>query len=51
MGIKKIYLQVTSLNLDKQHLTKLSGLEKLENLKWASFVENDITKIEVSFSD
>ena len=40
------FLKVTSLNLDKQHLTKLSGLEKLENLKWASFVENDITKIE-----
>lgn len=40
------FLKVTSLNLDKQHVTKLSGLEKLENLKWASFAENDITKIE-----
>ncbi|XP_076099461.1 leucine-rich repeat-containing protein 9-like isoform X2 [Mytilus galloprovincialis] len=40
------FLKVTSLNLDKQHLTKLSGLEKLENLKWASFADNDLTKIE-----
>lgn len=40
------FQKVTSLNLDKQHLTKLSGLEKLENLKWASLAENDITKME-----
>ncbi|CAG2238484.1 Leucine-rich repeat-containing protein 9 [Mytilus edulis] len=36
----------TTINQDKQHLTKLSGLEKLENLKWASFADNDLTKIE-----
>ena len=42
-------LQVTTLNLDHQHLTKLSNLDKLENLRWASFNDNDITKIEVSY--
>ncbi|KAJ8308256.1 hypothetical protein KUTeg_013130 [Tegillarca granosa] len=40
------FLKVTSLNLDGQHITKISGLEKLENLKWASFNNNDLTKIE-----
>ena len=44
-----ITLQVTTLNLDDQHITKLSGLERMENLKWASFSNNDITKIEVCF--
>lgn len=39
--------QVTSLFLDNQHITKLSGLERLENLKYASFNKNDITKMEV----
>jgi hypothetical protein len=33
--------------LNNQHITKLSGLERLENLKYASFNGNDITKIEV----
>ncbi|XP_022332452.2 leucine-rich repeat-containing protein 9-like isoform X4 [Crassostrea virginica] len=40
------YLKVTSLFLDNQHITKLSGLERLENLRYASFNGNDITKIE-----
>ncbi|KAK3093172.1 hypothetical protein FSP39_012192 [Pinctada imbricata] len=40
------YTKVTSLNLDGQHITKLSGLEKLDNLKYASFNNNDITKLE-----
>lgn len=40
------YLKVTSLFLDNQHITKLSGLERLENLKYASFNKNDITKME-----
>lgn len=39
--------KVTSLFLDNQHITKLSGLERLENLKYASFNKNDITKMEV----
>ncbi|CAH1791753.1 unnamed protein product [Owenia fusiformis] len=40
------YSKVTTLNLDGQHISKLSNLERLENLKWASFNDNDITKIE-----
>ncbi|XP_062619612.1 leucine-rich repeat-containing protein 9-like isoform X3 [Saccostrea cucullata] len=40
------YQKVTSLYLDNQHITKLSGLERLENLRYASFNNNDITKIE-----
>lgn len=37
---------ITSLNMDGQHISKLSNLERLENLKWASFNDNDLTKIE-----
>ncbi|XP_078672195.1 leucine-rich repeat-containing protein 9-like isoform X1 [Branchiostoma floridae x Branchiostoma belcheri] len=40
------YNKVTTLNLDGQHISKLSNLEKLENLRWASFNDNDITRIE-----
>ncbi|XP_052269181.1 leucine-rich repeat-containing protein 9-like isoform X5 [Dreissena polymorpha] len=40
------YSKITALNLDGQHITKLSNLEKLEHLKYASFNNNDITKIE-----
>ncbi|KAL5249578.1 hypothetical protein ACHWQZ_G018449 [Mnemiopsis leidyi] len=38
--------KVTSLCLDDQHICKLSNLDKLENLKWASFENNEIAKIE-----
>ncbi|XP_067941699.1 leucine-rich repeat-containing protein 9-like [Watersipora subatra] len=38
--------KVTSLCLDRQHLSKLSALDKLINLKWASFCHNDIVKME-----
>ncbi|KAL3874482.1 hypothetical protein ACJMK2_037491, partial [Sinanodonta woodiana] len=40
------YSKVTALNLDNQHLTKISNLDKLENLKYASLENNDLTKIE-----
>ncbi|XP_041353285.1 leucine-rich repeat-containing protein 9-like isoform X2 [Gigantopelta aegis] len=40
------YSKVTTLYLDGQHITKLSNLDRLENLKWASFSNNDLTKIE-----
>ncbi|XP_033624638.1 leucine-rich repeat-containing protein 9-like [Asterias rubens] len=40
------YSKVTTLYLDGQHLSKLSNLERLENLRWASFSDNDLTKIE-----
>ena len=39
--------QVTCLQLDNQHLSKISNLEHLDNLKYVSFNDNDITKIEV----
>ncbi|XP_059173305.1 leucine-rich repeat-containing protein 9-like isoform X2 [Physella acuta] len=42
----KWYSQITTLNLDNQHITKLSNLERLENLLWASFNNNDLTRIE-----
>ncbi|CAL1540956.1 unnamed protein product [Lymnaea stagnalis] len=42
----KWYSQVTTLNLDNQHITKLSNLDRLENLMWASFNSNDLTRIE-----
>ncbi|XP_041469372.1 leucine-rich repeat-containing protein 9-like isoform X1 [Lytechinus variegatus] len=40
------YTKVTTLNLDSQHISKLSNLERLVNLRWASFNDNDLTKIE-----
>ncbi|XP_077863786.1 leucine-rich repeat-containing protein 9-like [Saccoglossus kowalevskii] len=40
------YLQVTTLNLDSQHISKISNLDRLENLRFVSFNDNDITKIE-----
>ncbi len=43
-----MHLQITALVLDDQCLSKLSGLEDLNSLKWASFNNNDIAKIEVS---
>ena len=38
---------MTCLQLDDQHLSKISNLENLENLRFVSFNNNDITKIEV----
>ncbi|XP_078516483.1 leucine-rich repeat-containing protein 9 [Lissotriton helveticus] len=40
------FAKITTLNLDGQNLYKLSNLEKLENLRWASFRNNFLTKIE-----
>lgn len=41
-----ILLQITVLSLDGQHLFKISNLEKLEHLRWASFSNNNLTQIE-----
>uniref|UniRef100_A0A8C8RA21 Leucine rich repeat containing 9 n=1 Tax=Pelusios castaneus TaxID=367368 RepID=A0A8C8RA21_9SAUR len=41
-----LYSRITVLDLDGQHLTKIANLEKLENLRWASFSNNNLTKIE-----
>nr|XP_002121920.1 leucine-rich repeat-containing protein 9-like [Ciona intestinalis] len=38
--------KVTVLNLDGQFIGKLVGLERLENLCWASFDRNCVTKLE-----
>eukprot|EP00794_Sanderia_malayensis_P011828 gene11828-13054_t len=43
---KKWFYKVTCLQLDNQHLSKISNLEHLENLRFVSFNHNDITKIE-----
>ncbi|XP_045436000.1 leucine-rich repeat-containing protein 9 isoform X2 [Pipistrellus kuhlii] len=40
------HLKITALNLDGQHLFEITNLEKLENLKWASFNNNNLTKME-----
>lgn len=40
------YAKVTTVHLEGQHITKLSHLDRLENLRWASFSDNDLTKIE-----
>ncbi|XP_068615227.1 leucine-rich repeat-containing protein 9-like [Brachionichthys hirsutus] len=38
--------KITSLNLDNQRISKLINLEKLVNLRWASFNDNDISTVE-----
>ncbi|XP_029973525.1 leucine-rich repeat-containing protein 9 [Salarias fasciatus] len=38
--------KITTLNLDGQRISKLTGLSKLVNLRWASFNDNDISKAE-----
>ncbi|NXD08865.1 LRRC9 protein, partial [Nothocercus nigrocapillus] len=40
------YSMITVLDLDDQHLFKISNLEKLEHLRWASFSNNNLTRIE-----
>lgn len=39
-------VQITALNLDSQRISKLINLNKLVNLRWASFNDNDISKVE-----
>lgn len=38
--------QITALNLDGLRLTRLSNLDRLVNLRWASFDNNELTGIE-----
>ncbi|XP_044023700.1 leucine-rich repeat-containing protein 9 isoform X2 [Siniperca chuatsi] len=38
--------KITALNLDSQRISKLINLNKLVNLRWASFNDNDIFKLE-----
>ncbi|XP_059209989.1 leucine-rich repeat-containing protein 9 isoform X3 [Centropristis striata] len=38
--------KITVLNLDSQRISKLINLNKLVNLRWASFNDNDISKVE-----
>ncbi|XP_064369582.1 leucine-rich repeat-containing protein 9 [Dromaius novaehollandiae] len=40
------YSMITVLDLDDQHLFKISNLERLEHLRWASFSNNNLTQIE-----
>ncbi|XP_051237082.1 leucine-rich repeat-containing protein 9 isoform X1 [Dicentrarchus labrax] len=37
---------ITALNLDSQRISRLINLNKLVNLRWASFNDNDISKVE-----
>ena len=46
MCLTLTYGQITALNLDSQGLSRLSNLDKLVNLRWASFNDNDISKLE-----
>ncbi|XP_076841776.1 leucine-rich repeat-containing protein 9 isoform X2 [Brachyhypopomus gauderio] len=38
--------KITVLNVDGLHLSRITNLEKLVNLRWASFNDNDLTRIE-----
>uniref|UniRef100_A0A3B3D7C6 Leucine rich repeat containing 9 n=1 Tax=Oryzias melastigma TaxID=30732 RepID=A0A3B3D7C6_ORYME len=39
-------LKITSLNFDNQRISKLNSLNKLENLRWASFNDNNISRVD-----
>ncbi|KAL4656332.1 leucine-rich repeat-containing protein 9-like [Arapaima gigas] len=39
-------LKITAVNLDSQRLTRLVNLSHLVNLRWASFNNNEISKVE-----
>lgn len=41
-----IYKQITALNLDSLRISKILNLDKLVNLRWASFNDNYISKVE-----
>ncbi|XP_035387169.1 leucine-rich repeat-containing protein 9 isoform X2 [Electrophorus electricus] len=38
--------KITALNVDGQHLSRITNLDKLVSLRWASFNDNDLTRIE-----
>ncbi|KAK1791307.1 hypothetical protein P4O66_013319, partial [Electrophorus voltai] len=38
--------KITALNVDGQHLSRITNLDKLVSLRWASFNDNDLTCIE-----
>uniref|UniRef100_A0A3Q3WLV3 Uncharacterized protein n=1 Tax=Mola mola TaxID=94237 RepID=A0A3Q3WLV3_MOLML len=38
--------KITALNLDNQRISRLINLNKLVNLRWGSFNDNDISKVE-----
>ncbi|KAM9294045.1 leucine-rich repeat-containing protein 9 [Gastrophryne carolinensis] len=40
------YHMITSINFDGQGLSEITNLEKLYNLRWASFCNNYLTKVE-----
>ncbi|XP_056401266.1 leucine-rich repeat-containing protein 9 isoform X2 [Hyla sarda] len=40
------YHMITTLNLDGQNLSRITNLEKLENLRWVSFSHNHLSRIE-----
>ncbi|XP_069806493.1 leucine-rich repeat-containing protein 9 isoform X1 [Dendropsophus ebraccatus] len=40
------YHMITAVNLDGQNLSRITNLEKLDNLRWASFSNNDLSRIE-----
>ncbi|XP_072347821.1 leucine-rich repeat-containing protein 9 isoform X4 [Scyliorhinus torazame] len=40
------YPKITTLNLDGQNLSQLTNLDKLQNLRWASFNNNSIRRFE-----
>ncbi|XP_069772401.1 leucine-rich repeat-containing protein 9 isoform X3 [Narcine bancroftii] len=40
------FSKITALNLDGQNISRLTNLDKLENLRWASFNKNIIHRLE-----
>lgn len=40
------FTQITAVNLDGQRIAKLTNLTALVNLRWASFNDNEISKVQ-----
>ena len=49
MKIKINFFKITVLSIENQGLFKLANIDYLVNLKYASFNDNYLTKIEVNF--
>lgn len=41
-----VFVQITALNLDSQRIYELTNLNRLVNLRWASFNDNDIPEVD-----
>lgn len=41
-----LFFQITTVNLDGLQLSRITNLDKVVNLRWASFNDNELNRIE-----